>query len=407
MLLLFVHFLFSIAAVIFYSAFVAIVVKDNQDIYWLYLFYVSAALFDITWLFYGLENFKSVVAKNLLCKIAVFTTILFFVQKPSDLPIYTFIETISLVLSNILLFPFVFRHVKPIRFGFKDCLEHLKPMLILSISVIASSLYTVFDKTLLGIMTTKENVAYYEYSNKILLVPKAFVSVIATVLFPKACSLASKGDYDGRAKYANYAYVGLSAISFASIFGLLSVGRQFAVLYYGTEFAICGDLIIALSPIIFIIGLGDIVRNVFLIPQKKDLPYVVCLCLNAMVNLVLTFIFIPRLGIYGAIIGTTAAELFGLVFQCIYCRKEISFSAILKSVLTFFFVGFLMFSVLKIYDSFVEGQSLYHILFKILVGIVSFVLFSMICIKIVYKDLWTYLTTSIKKKVLKKERTHQ
>ena len=48
------------------------------------------------------------------------------------------------------------------QFGSNVILGQIKPMLVLFVAAVVASLYTVFDKTLWGLLSTKENVAFYE-----------------------------------------------------------------------------------------------------------------------------------------------------------------------------------------------------------------------------------------------------
>jgi O-antigen/teichoic acid export membrane protein len=198
--LFYVHLFFSLLSVGCYTFFIIFFVKENTIIYWLNVLYILSAMFDITWLFYGLENFKSVALKNLSIRVFCFILILIFVKTENDLGIYTGIQLGSLLLGNLVLLPFVFKNIKPISVSLKECKTHIGPMMILFISVLAVTLYSVFDKTLLGLMTNKENVAYYEYANKIIDIPKSFIVVIGTVLFPVACHAAKVSDYEKQRK---------------------------------------------------------------------------------------------------------------------------------------------------------------------------------------------------------------
>ena len=55
-------------------------IKDNKTVFTIEVLYVASAIFDITWLFYGLENFKSVVIKNALIKIFECICVFIFVE---------------------------------------------------------------------------------------------------------------------------------------------------------------------------------------------------------------------------------------------------------------------------------------------------------------------------------------
>ena len=63
------HAAISLLSVVLYFVFILIFVNTDKTIYIIEAIYVASAIFDITWLFYGLENFKSVVIKNAFIKV--------------------------------------------------------------------------------------------------------------------------------------------------------------------------------------------------------------------------------------------------------------------------------------------------------------------------------------------------
>ena len=157
------HLLTASISICCYFCFILFFVKSNTNIFLIQTLYVLSAFFDVTWLFYGLENFRSVVIKNAGVKVLECILIFSLVKSPDDLWKYTLIASGGLLLGQMVMLPQAIMIVKPIRFSKEDFLQHIKPLLIFSISVIAVSLYTVFDKTLIGILSNKENVAFYEY----------------------------------------------------------------------------------------------------------------------------------------------------------------------------------------------------------------------------------------------------
>lgn len=337
------HFVCSILALITYFVYAFWWVHEDRTVVLILALYVFSAFFDITWLFQGLEDFKSVVIRNLLIKLFEVTGIFLFVHSEADLALYTLIMSLSALLGQMSVLPYAVKTLKPIRVSFEDVKEHMKPMLTLFIVVVAVTLYTVFDKTLLGLLASKEEVAHYEYSNKIINIPKTFIGVIGTVLFPRTCRLASKNDFAGMRRFMDYALLITCFIAFGSIFGLLAVGDLFARVYYGEVFEVCGGIIKAMCPLILIIGWGDIVRTQYLYPLQKDKTMVVIICCNAVINLIISFLLIPYLGVYGAVIGTTSAELFGLIIELIICRDVFSMKHFLRYAGPFSCIGFAMF----------------------------------------------------------------
>lgn len=397
------HILFSLLSFGCYLIFIFSVVRENRLIYIIEAIYVLSALFDITWLFYGLENFKSVAIRNFLIKAIELVCVFIFVKSVDDLSIYTLITAGSWLIGQAIMIPQAISMVKPIKFKFADMQQHLKPLFVFFISTIAISAYTIFDKTLLGLMSTKENVAYYEYANKIVSIPRTFIAVIGTVLYPRACKLVATGDKDGQKRCLDLSLTLVCFIGAASGFGLLAISKLFSVIYYGNEFAECGYIMMGMAALPLICGLGEIVRAQYMIPNEMDKQYIVCIILNAIINLVLTCLFIPLFGVYGAVIGTCAAETFGFCFQVILCKRFINPLHILKETVPFLLIGLLMFFAIKTQSLFLK-QDLISMGLEMITGAVVYIIFVLLYFYLFKKEYWFMLTGFIKKKLGRNDR---
>lgn len=385
-----IHFLTSIIALLAYIFYVIFICKSDTAIAAVQIIYVFSAAIDITWLFYGLEKFKVVAIRNAVVKIMESVCIVIFVKSPEDVGIYTLIMCISTCVGQIVMMPQVIAAIPPIRFSKNDLKEHIKPLFTLFTAVIAVTLYTVFDKTLLGILATKEDVAFYEYSNKIVNIPKTFISIIGTVLFPRACRYATEGDFDKLKKNYDYCLIVTSFIGFATLFGLAAVAPSFAIIYYGEEFAVCGNVMISMTPLILIIGFGDAVRQNYIYPLKKDTLMVKILCTNAIINLALSTLLIPYIGIYGAVIGTIGAELIGFIAEFYVCRKYLSIRGFLSNTIPFAIIGAFMFLCVKAVSVFYSGTIL-AFLVQVIVGA---------CVYIILTFIYAYKSKSLIKEVV-------
>lgn len=369
-----VHIIISIISFISYIVYSLFWVEEDKNIFLIQGLFVLSALFDITWLFFGIENFKSVVIRNAILKLIECTLVLCMVKTENDLWIYTLIMSSSALIGQIMLFPVALKYVKPIKFGMKDITQHIKPLFVLSIVIIAFTLYTVFDKTLLGILSTKENVAYYEYANKIINVPKTIALVIGTVVFPRACACLSKNDMDGVKKYYNYSVNFVFFISFASIFGLFSISDLFVRIYYGESFMKCADILKYLSLMVLIISYGDILRTQYLMPLKKDLSYTLCIVFGAVLNIILSYLLIKKIGVNGAVIGTLIAESVSLFIQMFLCRKYINYLKTLVKIIPFLLAGIAMYGLIYIIKLNIN-DNLLHLLVQIFSGAFVYILF--------------------------------
>ena len=391
-----VHVIISVISLLAYIVAVSFFAKSDKTVFLIESIYVASAIFDITWLFYGLENFKSVVIKNTLVKIVECICIFAFVKQPGDLGKYAFINAGGMFIGQAIMIPQAIKAVKPIEFTKEDLKGHIKPLLIFSVSVIASFMYTVFDKTLLGIMSTKESVAFYEYSNKIVNVPQTIIGVTGTVMFPRACRLVAEGNVASQRKYIKYSYFITSFLGMASLFGLVGIADAFSVVYYGEPFRMCGKIMACMSPLVYIVGAGDIIRTQYMIPNHMDKQYNVCIVFNAIINMILSIILIPIIGVYGAVIGSVSAEVFGLLVQTVLCRKFVRVTEILKELAPFVFIGALMLASIKYIDTIWKASLLGLLLAEIGVGGAVYCLLTAIYIFLFRKDIKTSVMNKMK-----------
>jgi O-antigen/teichoic acid export membrane protein len=313
----------------------------------------------------------------------------------------------SVLLGQVCLLPQAFKSIKPCKFSKEDCIEHIKPLFVLSIAVIASTLYTVFDKTLLGwfFPDQKEQVAYYEYSYKIIQIPTSIIVVVGTVLFPRSCACYAKNDMEGMKKYFNLSIYFTFFIAFGAILGLIAVSDLFVVEYYGDAFAVCGNIIKCLSPIILILSLGEAIRTQYLIPMGKDMAYIIITAIIALLNIALSCILIPVIGIYGAIIGTVSAELVGTVSQTIVCRKNIDFKKMFLSMIPFVIAAGIMYGTIIFVQRWFNDSTI-DLIIQIIIGGTVYVLV-VIGLFLLRKDYRNNIINYVKKKLKKGNESKQ
>jgi O-antigen/teichoic acid export membrane protein len=122
------------------------------------------------------------------------------------------------------------------RVGLKDIIPHIKPNLVLFVPVIAISLYKFMDKLMLGHMTNKAEVGYYESCDKIIQVPIALVSSLGTVMLPKISNLVANKQKERSEDYFKKAMLFAMFLSSSMGFGIMGVAAEFVPIFYGPGF---------------------------------------------------------------------------------------------------------------------------------------------------------------------------
>lgn len=379
--------------------------SQYQTLYYIQMIYVASAIFDITWLFYGLEQFRGVVVRNAIVKI-IECVLIMIIVKEGDLYLYAIITVSSILMRQLVLIPRAIIICKPIKVGWNDMKVHFKPMLVLFVSVAAANLYTTFDRTLLGLLSSNiGDVSLYNYANKIIDVPKNLLNVIPIVVFPRVCKAVADNDRAKQKEYARFSYFLISLGGSACMFGILAIANKFGFLYYGKEFAETGNIMMIMSPLILIVLLGDVFRTNYFLPEKKDFSYTLGLVIASVLNIILSCILIPYLGIYGALIGTIIAELFNLIYEIILSKKLLSFYEMIKYLIPFLIIGAIMFIVVFVIDYYTPTTYLW-LAIEIVVGAIVYIALAFLVVWLFFKDYKLKIKTEFKN-LINKFKSHK
>jgi len=333
------HLAASFVALAAYAVFVFFFARENRAACLLAGFFVLTAAIDLTWLFSGLENFRAVVFRNLFVKLLFLVLLFAFVRDRGDWLRYVAICAVGNFAGNLFLAPAALRAVPPVRVSRRDCARHWKPLFVFFSVVAAMALYTVFDQTLLGLFASKEDVAYYTYAAKLIEIPNGVLGAIGVVLFPRACALLAEGRNDEVRRYARLALMLVSMLGAGTVCVACAIGRELVTAYLGGEFAKAGTMLLLMSPICYVIALGDIARKLWMVPRGMDRAFTLVIWGNAAVNLVLSAALLPVVGAYGVIVGTLAAESFGTAVQVAISRTLLPFRQIARLFVPFAAIG--------------------------------------------------------------------
>ena len=122
---------------------------------------ILSVIFDVTWLYQGFENFKIIVVRNFIVRILSIIAIFTFVKEPYHLYRYAVILSGSNFLGALSMWFSLKNYVILIPIRELHVFSHLKGAFALYLPQIAIQVYTVLDKTMLGLIV-KSN---YETGN--------------------------------------------------------------------------------------------------------------------------------------------------------------------------------------------------------------------------------------------------
>lgn len=344
-------------ALVVYFIFILFVADKYRFYSILQIFYVLSALFDITWLFNGIENFKITTIRNCAVKIVSVCAIFIFVRDSSDVWLYVIIMSSSFLISQLLMWTQITKYVSFVRVPLKECVGELKPIFTLFVPIIAYTIYRIMDKIMLGAITgDMVQMGWYENADKIISIPIGLITALGTVMLPRMSNLESLNEKNKQTELIKTSFVFVTLIAFSTAMGLVATGSMLAPVFFGEEFYGCGELIVLLSITIPFVAWANVVRTQFLIPTKNDKVYLLSTTVGAFLNLIFNSIFIPRFGANGAVYGSIIAEASVFLTQFIFTFRQLPYGILFKNSFPYIICSFIMLGSIKAVQSIVPSN---------------------------------------------------
>ncbi len=321
---------------------------DNDVVFYLQLIHIIGAAIDVTWLFQGLEKFSKVVVRNILIKLLGFGCVFIFVQTSADINKYTIIMGLSVLLGNLFLLWGLFKYV---RFAAGISIVRYKPhligMLILFIPSFSALIYSVMDKTMIGILSTTEDVGYYDQAYKVVFMITSLINATGIVMLPRASNLIANNQLSVLKEVVNKGLIITLILVFPLVFGYIIIADEFIIWFMGDNFQESILISIIMAPTIIFKALGVVFGSWYLVPLQMNKAYTCPIVIGAIVNFVFNILFIPYYGAVGAAAVTLITEAIILLIQVWFLRREFEFGRLFKQyVLRYFLMGFIMFTSL-------------------------------------------------------------
>lgn len=304
---------------------------------------IFASIFDITWLFRGIEDFTKVVLRNFVVKIAMIIMIFMLVKSPDDVGIYVFLISLSTLLGNFS-FLFSIKNILckvPIRS--LEIRRHVKECFVFFIPTIATSVYTILDKTMLGLLTdgTAEN-GYYEQAHRVEQILIVIITSLNTIMRSRMSLLYKQKRYSEMHSRLDNSIQFILLISCAMTAGLIGIADTFIPLFLGDGFEESIGLLKIFAFLLIIIGLSNCLNTHFLGPSGRQGKNNYILIFGALVNFIFNYYSIPILGATGAAISSVLAETLILLGYLYLSRDFFKAGSIFKFGWRYFLAGIIM-----------------------------------------------------------------
>ena len=396
----------SLAIQVVYIIFSLFNIKNDGAIPMLLGLYTLGCLFDIDWLYSGLEKFDKIAIKNIVVKAITLVAIFLFVKNGSDVWIYTLIMSAGMLVGFFTLWFGIKKYVKFKLVNIKLALKHLKPNAILMFPVLATNIYRSLDKIMLGQMNNMSELGYYDSAEKIVYAISGFITAFDNIMIPKCSNLLANNKKEKCEQYISYTMQFLFFIILLMGSVCIGLSKHIVLIVFGNSFSRSVILLQLLAVTLIFMVWSDVIISLWAIPKKRDKVFLTTVGTGAVINFIFNIILIPKYGAAGACIATIVAEFSVPVMQFIFFRKELNYKELLTKPIIFVVTAI----ITLIFLEFIQKYFAIKIINLVILLAIGSIFYIMVCILLYFifrkKDLMLYISTAkdLVKNVIKKKR---
>lgn len=360
-------------SMLFYLVF-ALCYKDYRIYFLIQIPYFLAAIFDISWLFQGIEKFKYVALRNICVKLLSLALIFLLVKTKNDLPVYIMLLCISQFAGNVTMWMHLRKYVYVSKVAVRDLKKHIKPTFIYFVPTISYQIHSVLDKAMLGVLyqDNAEN-GYYEQAHKIVNMATMVISSYNIVMRSRMTALfVQKKKKEFEVNFNNSLHF-ISMLVFPMSFGMAGIAANLVPWFLGIEYGKVTTLLLIFCPMFIIQGLRTCIGYNIITPTGMQSKGNIVQVTSAITNVFLNAMLIPKYGAIGATVASVAAEGVVLIGYLHYTKEYVRLKNVIYAGYKYLAASLVMFFALSVLSNKFDANILDTFGLIMLGGIIYFV----------------------------------
>lgn len=352
----------------------------------IYSINIIGTTIGIDWLYSIYEDYGYITVRSIIFQIISLVLMFTFIKTPQDYIKYVCILMISSTGSNILNY---FNSRKYIKLKITRSINiktHIKPILIIFISTIATTIYVNSDSTMLGFMCNNYIVGIYSVSAKIYLIFKSFVASSILVALPRLSNYIAdklKSDYEDK---VNKIYRVLVILLVPITIGLYMTAEDIILIISGAAYISATSSLKILSIALFFSVISIYYTNTILLPMKYEKEIMKITLISASINIILNIIMIPYYQQNGAAITTVVSEFIVCLMQYRIINKNMKLKLKNNDLLISLLVGIAIILICSLLN-YINVM----VYIKLILKIIFSAIFYLIILKIFKSDVLDFL----------------
>lgn len=283
-----------------------------------------ATIFEISWFYQGLEQFKNIMIKNFIVKIGSLLLIFTLIKSPKDIYLYAFILQMSMLLGNLSLWIRLKQWIVPSKVSWNQVLLNIKESFIYFIPTVAITIYTSTDLLMLGLIVNSnaEN-GIYNLTHKMEQSILPVITTLSTILLPRIAFLNEAGKREDSKRLIKTSIHITGMLGIPMMFGLFFCSSNLIPIFLGPGYERAIGLLKIFSIHLLFCAINTIVGNECLVAYGKQKQFNKDVIISAVCNVILNLLWIPRSCSYGAACASLISEIIVFFLFIMDAEKEV------------------------------------------------------------------------------------
>lgn len=314
-------------------------------------------IFNIDWFYQGIEEYSYIATRSFVVKILSFVLMLIFVKEREDYLIYALILCIATAGNNLLNAVQLRKYITTsVLFSRKndavavhfDMRHHMRPVLILLASTIATEIYTMLDTLMLEYYHGESCVGYYSNAVKIVRMTYTVVIALVAVFYPRiSMYYKQKNQVECNALLGKGTKI-LLLLGLPCTVGLILTAEHVVPLLFGEAFMPTVSTLQILSVLVLIFSIAYFLGHIVLTATGMERMILRATIAGAVINAVVNLLLIPGMKQDGAAIASVLSEAAVTAILLWYARKYYTLSIEWNYVVSTFIALVLMGAVVEL-----------------------------------------------------------
>ena len=301
-----------------------IFIQDIQTNIPLFLILSTSILFTTIgcdWFYQGIEDFKYITIRGLIVRTLAIIFLFVFVKTKEDILWYGCYAVIGSLGGNLFNFIRLRKYIHISSYKLLKPFRHLKPALHIFLLNIIVSFYIHINSVMLGFLKSPKDVGFFIAASKLSQMILGIATALGTVMLPRLSNLIANNQKENFNILAQKAMRFMIGITLPLSVGAILIASDIIPLFCGEKYQPAILTFRIISPIIFFVGVSNILGIQILYPQGQENKVILCTAIGAILNLTFNSILIPAYSHVGTAISALIAE-FGVTTSMIFIGKK-------------------------------------------------------------------------------------